>query len=110
MVRHLSEAFLHPRHHGVFEIGTYWGTSSLRLAHALRAGTGTSSPRGFGATVTTVELDPVHVAVARVLQLGWGSSCVGVGSGGVRPMVGGLSSIYTAISAVVLVRGPWKML
>eukprot|EP00913_Durusdinium_trenchii_P006551 g6154.t1 len=54
-------------HHGVFEIGTYWGTSSLRLAHALRAGTGTSSPRGFGATVTTVELDPVHVAVARVL-------------------------------------------
>ena len=45
------------RHSGVLEIGTYWGTSCLRVAHALDV------------PVTTLELDPVHVAIARVLRL-----------------------------------------
>ena len=47
------------RHSGVLEIGTYWGTSSLRVAHALP----------LGVPITTLELDPVHVAIARVLRL-----------------------------------------
>eukprot|EP00435_Cladocopium_sp_Y103_P065009 s2528_g26.t2 len=41
-------------HSGVLEIGTYWGTSCLRVAHALG-----------NVPMTTLELDPVHVAIAR---------------------------------------------
>ena len=52
----LSLLSQNPRHLGVLEIGTYWGTTCLRLAHALH-----------DVPITTLELDPVHVAIARVL-------------------------------------------
>lgn len=54
----LSLLSQNPRHLGVLEIGTYWGTTCLRLAHALH-----------DVPITTLELDPVHVAIARVLCL-----------------------------------------
>ena len=75
------------RHGGVLEIGTYWGTSCLRLAHAV-------------GSVTSLELDPVHVAVARTLSRGktGGAWCYRGWSCDVLPaLLGGRYVLFSAV-------------
>ncbi|CAJ1431555.1 unnamed protein product [Effrenium voratum] len=75
------------RHAGVLEIGTYWGNSAMRLASAL----------GKAVPITSLELDPVHVAVARCLLAFAGCSSVTVCTGHSQQLLPRFSSCQAVL-------------